>query len=117
LLARQVNVPSIVVFLNKCDVADPELLELVEMEIREALDKQGFPGDDTPIIQGSALKGLEGDPEWAEKIVELMQVVDDYIPTPVREIDKPFLMPCPLRTYSRSQGAEPSRRAALRRVN
>ena len=94
LLARQVNVPSIVVFLNKCDVADPDLIELVEMEVREALDKQGFPGDDTPIIRGSALLGLE-DPsgEWGDRIIELFEVVDEYIKTPERSVDKPFLMP------------------------
>ena len=94
LLARQVGVPYLVVFMNKCDmVDDEELLELVEMEIRELLSKYDFPGDDTPIIKGSALKALEGDPEWEEKIVELMDAVDAYIPTPAREIDKPFLMP------------------------
>jgi len=94
LLARQVGVPKIVVFMNKCDVADADLIELVEMEIREALDKQGFPGDDTPIIQGSALQSLN-DPagEWGDKIVELFEAVDEYITTPVREDDKPFLMP------------------------
>ncbi|MBQ6196528.1 MAG: elongation factor Tu, partial [Lachnospiraceae bacterium] len=94
LLSRQVGVPYIVVFLNKCDmVDDDELLELVEMEIRELLDKYEFPGDDTPIIRGSALKALEGDPAWQDKIIELMDVVDHYIPDPVRATDKPFLMP------------------------
>ena len=95
LLSRQVGVPYIVVFLNKCDmVDDEELLELVEMEIRELLDEYEFPGDDTPIIQGSALKALE-DPngEWGDKIMELMAAVDSYIPDPERETDKPFLMP------------------------
>ena len=95
LLARQVGVPYIVVFMNKCDmVDDPELLELVEMEIRELLNEYDFPGDDTPIIQGSALKALE-DPngEWGDKIMELMDAVDNYIPDPVRDTDKPFLMP------------------------
>ena len=95
LLARQVGVPYIVVFMNKCDmVDDPELLELVDMEIRELLNEYEFPGDDTPIIQGSALKALE-DPmgPWGDKIVELMEAVDEYIPDPVRETDKPFLMP------------------------
>ena len=95
LLSRQVGVPYIVVFMNKCDmVDDPELLELVEMEIRELLTEYEFPGDDTPIIQGSALKALE-DPssEWGDKILELMDAVDSYIPDPVRETDKPFLMP------------------------
>src|SRR5687767_4101690 len=94
LLARQVEVPSIVVFLNKADmVDDPELLELVEMEIRDDLSKYEFPGDDIPVIQVSALKALEGDPEWVPKILELMEAVDTYIPEPQREIDKPFLMP------------------------
>ncbi|GHV39641.1 elongation factor Tu [Clostridia bacterium] len=94
LLARQVNVPKIVVFLNKCDVADPELIELVEMEIREALDHQGFPGDDTPIIRGSALLALEDSKgEWSKGIIELMEAVDTYIPNPERAVDKAFLMP------------------------
>ena len=94
LLARQVGVPSIVVFMNKVDaVDDAELLELVEMEIRELLSSYEFPGDDIPVVQGSALKALEGDPEWEPKIDELMQAVDDYIPTPERDIEKPFLMP------------------------
>ena len=95
LLSRQVGVPYIVVFMNKCDmVDDEELLELVEMEIRELLDEYEFPGDDTPIIQGSALKALE-DPssEWGDKIMELMDAVDSYIPDPVRANDQPFLMP------------------------
>ncbi|MEG0303629.1 elongation factor Tu, partial [Gordonibacter sp.] len=93
LLARQVGVPYIVVFLNKCDmVDDEELLELVEMEVRELLDKYEFPGDDTPIIRGSALKALEGDAAWQEKIWELMDAVDSFIPTPERMVDKPFLM-------------------------
>ena len=95
LLSRQVGVPYIVVFMNKCDmVDDPELLELVEMEIRDLLNEYEFPGDDTPIIQGSALKALE-DPngEWGDKIMELMDAVDSYIPDPVRATDKPFLMP------------------------
>ena len=95
LLSRQVNVPYIVVFMNKCDmVDDEELLELVEMEIREVLSEYDFPGDDTPIIQGSALKALE-DPngEWGDKIMELMDTVDSYIPDPQRDTDKPFLMP------------------------
>ena len=95
LLSRQVNVPYIVVFMNKCDmVDDEELLELVEMEIREVLSEYEFPGDDTPIIQGSALKALE-DPssEWGDKIMELMDAVDTWIPTPERDTDKPFLMP------------------------
>ena len=95
LLARQVNVPYIIVFLNKADmVDDPELIELVEMEVRELLDQYEFPGDDTPIIVGSALKALE-DPssEWGDKILELMDAVDKYIPEPERDTDKPFLMP------------------------
>ena len=94
LLSRQVGVPKIVVFLNKADmVDDPELIELVDMEIRELLDEYGFPGDETPIIVGSALKALNGDAEAEEKILELMAAVDDYIPLPEREVDKPFLMP------------------------
>ena len=94
LLARQVGVPYIVVFMNKCDmVDDPELLELVEMEIRDLLNEYDFPGDEVPIIRGSALKALEGEKEWEDKIMELMDAVDTYIPDPVRETDKPFLMP------------------------
>jgi elongation factor Tu len=94
LLARQVEVPSIVVALNKADmVDDPDLLELVEMEVRELLSKYEFPGDDIPVIQVSALKALEGDPEWTPKILELMEAVDSYIPEPTRDVDKPFLMP------------------------
>jgi len=94
LLARQVEVPSIVVALNKADmVDDPELLELVEMEVRELLSNYEFPGDEIPIVQVSALKALEGDPEWTPKILELMQHVDSYIPEPTRDTDKPFLMP------------------------
>jgi elongation factor Tu len=94
LLARQVGVPYIVVALNKADmVDDPELLELVEMEVRELLTQYEFPGDDTPVIQVSALKALEGDAEWGEKIVELMDAVDSFIPEPERDVDKPFLMP------------------------
>ena len=94
LLAKQVEVPYIVVALNKADmVDDPELLELVEMEVRELLSKYDFPGDDIPIVQVSALKALEGDPEWTPKILELMEAVDSYIPEPTRDIDKPFLMP------------------------
>ncbi len=95
LLARQVGVPYIVVFLNKCDmVDDPELIELVEMEVRDLLNEYEFPGDDIPIIRGSALKALE-DPkgEWGDKVIELMDAVDSYIPTPERPTDKPFLMP------------------------
>ena len=95
LLSRQVGVPYIVVFMNKCDmVDDEELLELVEMEVRELLDEYEFPGDDTPVIQGSALKALEDpDSEWGDKIIELMDAVDEWIPEPTRETDKPFLMP------------------------
>jgi len=95
LLSRQVGVPYIIVFLNKCDmVDDEELLDLVEMEIRELLDEYEFPGDDTPIIRGSALKALE-DPtcEWGDKVLELMAAVDEYIPEPLRDTEKPFLMP------------------------
>ena len=94
LLARQVGVPYIVVFLNKADmVDDPELLELVELEIRELLSKYEFPGDDVPIIKGSALQAMEGKDEGVKAILSLMKTVDDYIPTPQRDIDKPFLMP------------------------
>jgi elongation factor Tu len=94
LLARQVNVPAIVVYLNKVDqVTDPELLDLVEMEIRELLTKYKFDGDKTPIIRGSALKALEGDAEAAKSIEQLLDAVDEFIPTPIRDIDKPFLMP------------------------
>src|ERR1700722_14640099 len=94
LLARQVGVPSIVVALNKTDmVDDEELLDLVELEVRELLTEYEFPGDETPVIRVSALKALEGDKEWEEKILELMQAVDDFIPEPERETDKPFLMP------------------------
>ena len=93
LLARQVGVPKMVVFMNKCDmVDDEELLDLVEMEIRDLLNEYGFEGDDTPIIRGSALKALEGDPAWVGKIDELMEAVDTWIPTPERDTDKPFLM-------------------------
>ncbi|MBQ6217010.1 MAG: elongation factor Tu [Erysipelotrichaceae bacterium] len=93
LLARQVGVPYIVVFLNKCDaVDDPELIDLVEMEVRELLDEYGFDGDNTPVIRGSALKALEGDPEAQKAIDELMEACDTYIPSPAREMDKPFLM-------------------------
>ena len=93
LLSRQVGVPRMVVFMNKCDqVDDPELLDLVEMEIRELLTEYGYDGDNTPIIRGSALKALEGDPAWTPKIDELMDAVDEWIPTPERDNDKPFLM-------------------------
>jgi elongation factor Tu len=94
LLARQVGVPYIVVFMNKVDlVDDAELLELVEMEVRELLDLYEFPGDDTPVVQGSALGALNGEPQWEDKIMELMGAVDSYIPTPERDHEKPFLMP------------------------
>ena len=94
LLSRQVGVPRMVVFMNKCDmVDDAELLDLVEMEIRELLNEYGFDGDNTPIIRGSALKALEGDPAWTSKIDELMDAVDTWIETPVHDLDKPFLMP------------------------
>ncbi len=94
LLARQVNVPRLVVFMNKVDlVDDPEMLELVEMEMRELLSFYEFDGDNTPVIQGSALGGLNGDAKWEEKIMELMEAVDEWIPLPPRDIDKPFLMP------------------------
>ncbi|MFX3674661.1 MAG: elongation factor Tu [Paenisporosarcina sp.] len=94
LLSRQVGVPYLVVFMNKCDmVDDEELLELVEMEIRDLLSEFDFPGDDIPVIKGSALKALEGEEAWEEKVVELMDAVDSYIPTPERQTDKPFMMP------------------------
>ena len=94
LLSRQVGVPYLVVFMNKCDmVDDEELLELVEMEIRDLLSEYDFPGDDTPVIKGSALKALEGEAAWEEKIYELMKAVDEWIPTPTRDTDKPFMMP------------------------
>jgi elongation factor Tu len=94
LLAKQVNVPAMVVFMNKCDmVQDKEILELVELEVRELLTKYGYPGNETPIIKGSATKALEGDAEATKAIEQLMEAVDNYIPTPVRELDKPFLMP------------------------
>jgi elongation factor Tu len=94
LLARQVGVPAMVVFMNKADaVDDPELLELVELEVRELLSAYEFPGDDIPVIRGSALKALEGDPTWEKTVEELMAAVDSYIPTPERDIEKPFLMP------------------------
>ncbi len=94
LLSRQVGVPYIIVFMNKCDmVDDEELLELVEMEVRELLSEYEFPGDDIPVIQGSALKALEGEAEWEAKIIELAEALDSYIPEPERDIDKPFLLP------------------------
>ncbi|WP_170005905.1 elongation factor Tu [Bacillus fonticola] len=94
LLSRQVGVPYLVVFMNKCDmVDDEELLELVEMEVRDLLSEYDFPGDDIPVIKGSALKALEGDASWEEKIFELMDAVDEYIPSPERDTDKPFMMP------------------------
>jgi len=94
LLARQVGVPAMVVFMNKADaVDDAELLELVELEVRELLSAYEFPGDDIPVIKGSALKALEGDPEWEKTVEELMEAVDSYIPTPARDVEKPFLMP------------------------
>ncbi len=94
LLSRQVGVPYIVVFLNKCDmVEDDELLDLVEMEVRDMLNEYEFPGDEAPVIRGSALMALQGDAKWQERIVELMDAVDAFIPTPQRDVDKPFLMP------------------------
>ena len=94
LLARQVNVPSVLVFLNKCDmVDDPEMLDLVEMEVRDLLSKYEYDGDNAPVIRGSALGGLNGEPQWEDKIMELMDAVDTYIPIPQRENEKPFLMP------------------------
>ncbi len=94
LLARQVNVPALVVFMNKCDmVDDPEMLELVEMDMRDLLAQYEYDGDNTPIIQGSALGALNGEPQWVEKVMELMDAVDTWIPLPPRDVDKPFLMP------------------------
>jgi len=94
LLSRQVGVPHLVVFMNKCDmVDDEELLELVEMEVRELLSEYDFPGDDLPVIQGSALKALEGEAKWEEKIIELADALDTYIPLPERDVDKPFILP------------------------
>ena len=94
LLARQANVPRLVVFMNKCDqVDDEEMLELVEMDMRELLSQYEYDGDNTPVIQGSALGALEGDPKWVEKVMELMDAVDTWIPLPPRDVDKPFLMP------------------------
>src|SRR5215204_2336880 len=94
LLARQVNVPSVLVFLNKCDlVEDEELLDLVELEVRELLSKYDYPGDETPVIRGSAIHAINGDPKWVSKIEELYDALDTFIPQPQREIDKPFLLP------------------------
>src|SRR5437764_104979 len=94
LLARQVGVPAVVVFLNKCDlVDDPELLDLVEMEVRDLLTKYQFPGDDVPVIRGAALKAIEGDKQWAGKVEELLAALDKSIPVPKRDVDKPFLIP------------------------
>ncbi len=94
LLARQVNVPNVVVFLNKCDlVDDAELLDLVELEVRELLTKYGYPGDDAPVIRGAAIKAIEGDPVWVAKIVELYEALDSFIAEPMRDVDKPFQMP------------------------
>src|SRR6187402_444881 len=94
LLARQVNVPSVLVFLNKCDlVDDEELLDLVELEVRELLSKYNYPGDDAPVIRGSAIGAINGDPKWVAEFMKLYEALDSYIPEPVREIDKPFLLP------------------------
>ena len=94
LLARQVNVPALVVFMNKCDmVDDEEMLELVEMDMRDLLSQYDYDGDNTPVIRGSALGALNGEPEWVEKVMELMRAVDTWIPLPPRDVDKPFLMP------------------------
>src|SRR6186713_3149981 len=94
LLARQVGVPYMVVFMNKCDmVEDPELLELVELEVRDLLKSYGFPGDDVPVVRVSALKALNGEPDGVETILKLMEALDSYVPLPQREVDKPFLMP------------------------
>ena len=93
LLAHQVNVPKIIVFLNKMDLADPELVELVEMDVRELLNKYGFDGDNAPIIKGSALKALEGDTEMEDRIMDLVHAMDEYFDIPEHDLDKPFLMP------------------------
>ena len=94
LLAKQVNVPRVVVFLNKCDlVEDPELLDLVELEVRELLSKYGFDGDNAPVIRGAAIRAIEGEQQWIDKIKELYEALDTFIPQPVREVDKPFIMP------------------------
>src|SRR5574338_1590181 len=94
LLAKQVNVPKIVVWLNKCDlVEDAELLDLVELEVRELLSKYEYNGDDAPVIRGAAIRAIEGDPQWVAKIQELYDALDTFIPQPVREVDKPFLLP------------------------
>ena len=94
LLARQVNVPSVLVFLNKCDlVEDEELLDLVELEVRELLSKYNYPGDDAPVIRGSAINAINGDPKWVAEFMKLFEALDNYVPQPVREIDKPFLLP------------------------
>merc|ERR1712087_749107 len=94
LLAKQVGIPKLVVFMNKCDIVDDEeLLELVEMEVRELLSEYDFPGDDLPVIQGSALGALNGEEQWERSIVELAEALDSYIPQPERDTDKPFLLP------------------------
>src|SRR5437870_3965576 len=96
LLARQVGVPSMVVFLNKCDMiakGDEELMDIVEMEIRDLLTFYGFPGDKIPIVRGSALGAMEGKPEWEQSVLKLMETVDSFLPIPKRQVDKPFLMP------------------------
>src|SRR5215207_2939606 len=94
LLARQVNVPYVIVFMNKCDmVEDPELLDLVELEVRDLLSVYGFPGDEVPVVRGSAMRAIAGDPSWIARIEELYDALDSYIPEPVRETDKPFLLP------------------------
>ena len=113
LLSRQVGVPALVVFMNKVDlVDDPELLELVEMEVRELLSFYDFPGDDIPIIKGSALGALNGDAKWVEKIEELMTAVDEFIPIPTRLTDKDFLMP--VEDVFQSQGEERQRKSRER---
>ena len=115
LLARQVNVPKLVVFMNKCDmVDDEEMLELVEMEMRELLSFYKFDGDNTPIIRGSALGALNGDPKWEDKVLELMEAVDAWIPLPPRDVDKPFL--CRLKMSSLLQGVVLLLRGVLRLV-
>src|SRR5947199_8678087 len=117
LLARQVGVTSIVVCLNKVDaVDDPELLELVELEVRELLSAYEFPGDDIPVVKVSALKALEGDENWEKSVIELMDAVDSYIPTPARDFEKPFLMPVEDSFTIPGRGTLATRRTELGKV-
>jgi elongation factor Tu len=118
LLARQVGVPAIVVFLNKCDsVEDPELLELVELEVRELLKSYQYPGDTIPVVRGSALGALNGEEKWEKSVLELMEAVDKHIPQPVRDVDKPFAMPIDLGTRHGSDGSCRARQGEGRRRN